>query len=182
MKCYNCGGNLLEKSGVLQIPSDTIRSYQVENADYSLCASCGEIILSNETWRKAEQIESKQIKKLIGNMPITDFVGAKKAADLLGMSRQALHKHRRIKRGFVYFYTFEDKIFYHLESLMLFKETGDGRFNLASKTSSSEKEYVLVTLPMLPAKNSFTTQTGKEPINIWKKSRYLAKGKRYAIR
>ena len=103
-------------------------------------------------------------------MPITDFVGAKKAASQLGMSRQAIHKHSRIKRGFVYFITIEGKIFYHLESLMLFKETGDGRFNLANKAVSSEKEYVIITLPILPSRNIFTKQASKKTTSTWKKS------------
>ena len=181
MKCYNCGDTLLEKMGALQIPSDTLNSYLVENVNYFLCPSCEEILLTDEAWEKAEQIESEQITKIIGSMPITDFVGASNAALLLGMSRQAIHKHRRIKRGFIYSVTVEGKVFYHRESLMLFKDTGDGRFNLARKTSSPKKEYVLMTSPKPLPPNRFTEHVDREEISsTWKKPPHIAKGMRYA--
>ncbi|MFT5700258.1 MAG: YgiT-type zinc finger domain-containing protein [Desulforhopalus sp.] len=181
MRCYNCGDTLLSKSGTLQIPSDILNDYLIENVSYFSCPSCNEIILTNEAWEKADRREAKLIAKSIGNLPISAFVGASKAASILGMSRQALHKHRRIRRGLVYSIAHEGKIFYHLESISLFKETGDGRFNLSKKLSAPETEYVLITLPILPEHNYLTKQEDQERLNTWKKTSQTAKGSQYAI-
>ncbi len=179
MRCYNCGDTLLERAGSLQIPSDTINNYIVDNATYFACPSCNDIILTDETWRKADEKENQIIQQYVGNMPISEFVGASNAASILEMSRQALHKHRRISRGFIYSVKLDGKIFYNLKSLSLFKKIGDGRFTLANKKQPTAKEYVLITRPV-SRHGRFTEQEGKESLGTWQQSPPKKYGQIYA--
>lgn len=179
MRCYNCGNTLLEKRGSLQLPSDILNNYVVDNINYFSCPSCNEIILTDETWRRADETESRLIQQYVEKMPINGFVSASKAASILEMSRQALHKHRRISRGFVYSVNLDGKTFYNLKSLNLFKKIGDGRFPLVKKTPSVKKEYVLITIPA-PKKGRFTEQDGKESLGKWEKSPHKTFGQVYA--
>ena len=67
-------------------------------------------------------------------------MSAAAAADLLGVSRQALHKHRRIRKGFIYQTELSGKTVYLRESVELFKKTGDGRFSLHSSGVHSQNQ------------------------------------------
>jgi len=57
-------------------------------------------------------------------------VTSSEAARILDISRQALHKNRRIKNGFIFHTRFGNGIVYLRKSVELFKETGDGRYPL----------------------------------------------------
>jgi hypothetical protein len=167
MKCYTCGNQFVEHTGSLELPSKILGDFTINNVLYFKCAQCEEIILPDETWRRADQEESRQIEKLLSDLPVKNFIGASKAATILEMSRQALHKHRRIRRGFIYSILHEGKILYHAESVKLFKETGDGRFPLKREVTKKEKEYVVVTIPYYSEGNRFQDYGGREKITGW---------------
>lgn len=130
MKCYDCGGSMVEHRGNLELPSKMLGSFELINVTFYKCDQCGEIIIPEPTWLLADQQEEELVKGILRNLPLKEFVSTATAAEMLGMTRQALHKHRRIKKGFVYSINHEGKVFYHRESLSLFKETGDGRLRL----------------------------------------------------
>ncbi len=77
-------------------------------------------------------------------MPLEDFTFASKAAKILNISRQALHKHRRIRRGFIYSIVFCGKKLYHKKSILLFKEQGDGRFPLTDEVPNNNVKYIII--------------------------------------
>ena len=52
---------------------------------------------------------------------------------MLGVSRQALHKHRRIRRGFIFQTMFDGKIVYLKQSVFQYMKKGDGRFSLLGR-------------------------------------------------
>jgi len=164
MKCYACGNNFIEHKGSLELPSKMLGAFIIDNVSYFKCSHCQEIMLPDKAWQIADQAENSQIEKIIGNLPVKNFIGASKAAAILEMSRQALHKHRKIRRGFIYSVLHEGKTLYHAESVKLFKETGDGRFPLKKEVTKKEKEYLVVSIPDYPDRNRFHDYGGREKI------------------
>ena len=107
------------------------------DVDFWVCLECHERILPADTWAAADLEEERLIGERVAALPVGEFLSAAEAASLLGMSRQALHKHRRISRGFVYTIVIDKKRLYHRGSLDRFMRTGDGRFQLGSRQASS---------------------------------------------
>jgi hypothetical protein len=70
-------------------------------------------------------------------MPISAFLSSAETAAVLGISRQALHKHRRISRGFIFQTTFGGSKVYLKESVEHFRKKGDGRFKLIAAQADS---------------------------------------------
>ncbi len=167
MKCYNCGTNLVEHNGNLEIPNAIIGNFSISNATYHKCADCDEILLSSSTWKTVDEEEKRITNSLLLNLPLNKFIGASPVAKILGISRQALHKHRRIRRGFIYSITYEGKIYYHIESVKLYKETGDGRLPLTQATPKKEVEYVYFTIPYSSEGNNFRDYGGREEPISW---------------
>lgn len=168
MKCYACGNNFIEHTGSLELPSKILGTFIVDNVSFLKCSQCQEIMLPDKAWQIADQAENSQIEKFLSNLPVKSFIGASMAATILEMSRQALHKHRRIRRGFIYSVLHEGKTLYHEESVKLFKKTGDGRFPLKKETTQKEKEYVVVTIPYYPDRNRFNDYGDREERSSWR--------------
>ncbi|WP_045211265.1 hypothetical protein [Desulfonatronovibrio magnus] len=139
MKCHLCGEKLISQTGTLQLPSKILSDITLNNVLFFKCEHCEEVVLPSETWKIADNEEKKQIEDCLKNLPVKDFIGASKASSILEISRQALHKHRRIRRGFIYSILHEDKILYHEKSVRLYKQKGDGRFPLSPRKSFFKK-------------------------------------------
>jgi len=167
MKCYNCGHEFVSYTGSLELPSKILGSYTVNNVCYLKCSHCGELFLTDTAWQLADEKENQLITDFIGDLAINDFIGASKTASILGISRQALHKHRRIRRGFIYSITLEGKKYYHRESVNLFRKTGNGRFPLMKSVPQKAVKYILVTTPPQPAQNRFSEYGGQNEIISW---------------
>lgn len=142
MKCYDCGDTYKEHNGTLGLYNKIIGSYNVYDANYYKCESCGKILYPQETVLKIESVENETRNKLINQLPITEFILASNAAELLEISKQAFNKHRRIKKGFIYSVSLGGKKFYNKKSILLFKKTGDGRFNLSFQQPKEVVKYV----------------------------------------
>lgn len=153
MKCLDCGGDFIEKVGSIQLDDDIIGSFNTGNVKYSKCNQCGELRFPSETIEIIEAKESEIKSHLIGSLSLDDFIGATKVAAILGISRQAVHKHRRIRRGFIYSKRHEGILLYHKKSVELFRKTGDGRFPLFEQPKAqSEYNLILTTIvsPEIP--------------------------------
>lgn len=145
MICLDCGISVIECTGDLTLHSRTIGDFIVSNVTYRECPKCGEQFFSPETLDFIEATE-KDIKELrIAQYPIADFIGADEAAEILECTRQALHHNRRVRRGFIYSLRFGGKIAYLKKSVELFKETGDGRFELGYPYLTEQPEYTKET-------------------------------------
>jgi hypothetical protein len=147
MKCYECGGKYQEKSGQLHLVDECVGRYTVDSVKYYRCSGCGEYMFPPRTASAIERERKKVLDGLVQAQPLSAFLTAAETADLLGISRQALHKHRRIRRGFIYQAKFGDKTVYLKESARRFMEKGDGRFPLHKPTQvevPQEVNYVSV--------------------------------------
>jgi hypothetical protein len=92
--------------------------------------------------RDIEKTEEQRKTELLIEKPLKEFLLGSEVAKILGCSRQALHKHKRIKRGFIHFVRHNNSIYYLKESVKKYKETGDGRIQL-SKPKDNKKSNVI---------------------------------------
>ena len=150
MRCYKCGDTYKEHMGSLKLHSKFIGDYELFNVAYYKCDGCGNLLFPKETIIKIEEKEQECRDFLIKQLPLGEFVFASETAEILNISRQALHKHLRIKRGFIYSVTLCGKKLYHKKSILLFKEKGDGRFSLTGEVPINDLVQKYVTLPPKP--------------------------------
>lgn len=152
MRCLKCESQYSERIGTISLSDASIGTYEVENVKYYECQSCANRLFPRETAIKIEEKEKEVRSSLIKKLPVGDFIASAEAADILNISRQALHKHRRIKNGFVYYIQKAGKRLYHKKSVEMFKQTGDGRFNLVDAIKPVEKVYVTVIVDPITMK------------------------------
>jgi hypothetical protein len=131
MKCVVCGGNLSNKIGDIKVNDPYVGEFIVEKAQYSICENCGDTNYAIETTKIIDSIRNDILRQKIEEFAIGEFIGSKDAADFLGITRQALSKNKRIRRGFIYMVKKGSECTLYLRrSLIQFKETNDGRFPL----------------------------------------------------
>ena len=138
MRCNQCGGQYLTKHGDLNLMDAYVGQFTVPAVEYLECEECGDLAYSPVTILAIEKARKVALEEMLQSFPLRDFVTASQAGVMLGISRQALHKHRRIRRGFIFKTQFAGKAVYLKESVERFKETGDGRFSFVEP----EKETV----------------------------------------
>jgi len=142
MNCYQCGGVYEAKSDSLEIFDFYVGKIEVRGIPYYQCRDCHDILYTEEMSRAIEAERNRRIHELLNQLPLVDFVSSTEAASILGISRQALHKNRRINHGFIHQTKFVGVTVYLRQSVLRFKKTGDGRFPLQSHRYSHPSEYV----------------------------------------
>jgi len=118
--------------GNLKLWDKILGYFIVADTEYEECEMCGEKLYSPGTIQAIEKAEDLRKNKLLLKKPLEEFILATEVAQILNCSRQAVHKHKRIRRGFIHFVNHNDKIYYLKESVELYKETGDGRIQLSA--------------------------------------------------
>lgn len=133
MNCDLCNGTVQEKTGAYPFKSKTLGKVIVPNITFLECQECGDRAVPYKgavALHKHITIrEREEIKKL----PASGLITAGEAAELLGVTKQAFSKNPKIKHGFIYYVTIGNRKAYFKKSVQLFKESGDGRFQI--KTS-----------------------------------------------
>ena len=130
MKCLDCGGTYVKKHGDIELTDKYIGNFVVRDVSYYKCDGCEEYLFSPETSKVIEDRRNQELENLIRSQPLSAFISGSETAAILGITRQALHKHRRIRRGFIFQTQFGGKTVYLKNSVDLFKKTGDGRYPL----------------------------------------------------
>jgi len=141
MNCLECGGTYTEKAGIYSLTDSFVGDIIVHGVSYYQCNSCGNILYSEAMAQSIESQRNKRIHQLLGQFPVRDFINATDTASILGISRQALHKNRRINHGFIYQLKLGLLTFYLKQSVYQYKETGDGRFPLYLHKHTHSTEY-----------------------------------------
>ena len=142
MKCVVCGGDLSDKVEDIKVTDPYIGEFKVEKAHYSICGNCGDTNYTIETAKIIDSIRNNLLHQKIEEFAISEFIGSKDAAAFLGITRQALSKNRRIRRGFVYMVKKGSECTLYLRrSLIQFKETNDGRFPLFQVRNLKAPQY-----------------------------------------
>jgi hypothetical protein len=131
MKCYDCGAEYTPRHEKRMRADDkAIGTFHVADVSYLECSNCRQRLYSPDDARKIEDARASALDAILRSMPLGAFVSAQEATKLLGVTRQALHKHRRISRGFIYQTTWCGSRVYLLASVEQFKKTEDGRIIL----------------------------------------------------
>jgi hypothetical protein len=141
MNCYQCGGVYEAKSDSLEIFDFYVGKIEVRGIPYYQCRDCHDILYTEEMSHAIETERNRRIHELLYQLPLGDFVSSIEAASILGVSRQALHKNRRINHGFIYQTKFAGVTVYLRESVLRFKRKGDGRFPLQPNTYSPSTQH-----------------------------------------
>lgn len=142
MRCLKCGGEFIKERGTLLFNDKLIGKFTINNVDYRKCNSCSKLRFPAETAKIIESKKDKIENELIGRMPVNEFVNAVAASKIIGISRQAMHKNPRIRRGFIYSIKIDAKILYHIKSVELYARTGDGRFQLYQQEPKRTANYL----------------------------------------
>jgi len=137
-----CGGEYQKKWGALEIQDPFIGPMKLEDADYEECARCKDRIFPLETARAIDKQREVLLNQIIKKQPLQDFFTAAEAASGLGITKQALHKNRKVRRGFIYHTTLGGMVFYLKQSVALYREKGDGRLLLSELDNSRSYEPV----------------------------------------
>ena len=138
MKCTECGGDYKkQRDAKYRVDDKFIGTFTVPDVEFLKCGQCGEILLAPESLAKIEKAEANVLDARLQSMPISAFLSSAETAAVLGISRQALHKHRRISRGFIFQTSFWGSKVYLKESVERFRKKGDGRFKLISAHADS---------------------------------------------
>lgn len=148
MNCLECGGTYIEKSGTYELVDPYVGRITIEGVPYYQCDKCEDILYSEEMAQAIESQRKNRIHEILIQYPISDFINATETASILGISRQALHKNRKINHGFIYQAKFFGITVYLKQSVQQYEKTGDGRFPLYSHGYSSSVEYVKYTIPI----------------------------------
>ncbi len=149
MRCCNCGQTYVECQGALLCESRLVGSYNVVLPQYYKCSGCGELLLPKQASDIMENKEKELLEELISNLPVNQFVTAIEAAEMLEITRQAFHKHQRIKKGFIYSAIIGGMRLYNKKSVQLFKEKKDGRFPLAVSSAKKDIKYITAVVSSL---------------------------------
>lgn len=130
MRCHSCKGTYQARKGTLRLADDHVGFLVVYDVEYYECEECGDYLFPLNTAKKIGEARDQRISEILQSRPISEYISAAETATILAISRQALHKHRRISRGFIYQLQFGAKTVYLKSSVLQFKETEDGRFLL----------------------------------------------------
>ena len=173
MECQKCGNTYIEKRGGLQITDKFVGQFAVELDEYFICSGCGGLLFSLRASRQIEKARENLLQELLQLRSIKAFVTLKVAAEIIGISRQALHKHRRIRHGFIYQTKFAGITVYLKQSVLRFKSNGDGRFPLQSHIYIHPSKYVKhSSITSTPAYSELKTKLIKH-MNLFLQDKFI---------
>jgi len=140
-------GEYRKKWGSLEIQEPFVGPMKLEDVNYEECEQCKERIFPLETAKAIDKQREVLLNELLKKQPIQDFFTAAEAATELGISKQALHKNRKVRRGFIYHTSLGGMVFYLKKSVALFKDKGDGRFQLHQPVGESQRQINILHTP-----------------------------------
>ena len=142
-----CGGNTGVIKDYFIFESKSIGSILVPNIEFEFCPQCGERLVSGSEGEKILDFVRNKEEETVRSIPVRHFVTAAQAAKILGVTKQAFSKNKKVKRGMIFNILLGSRKLYLKKSVELFKECDNGIFLL-----TQEQEY---------KRNVATTRTRK---------------------
>jgi hypothetical protein len=179
MRCSLCDGKIENIKGRISFKSKALGLLFVPGVSYSKCQNCGDELISIEMSKRIINYVKEKEQEAINSLPIGAFLSLNRAAEVLGITKQAFSKNNKINSGFIYSTAIDNKNYYYDKSVEAFKSKGDGRIPIVTFT-----EFTNITewLPKSKPKTVLTIvdpiqQFDKEPIqHIWSKILYNKTG------
>lgn len=148
MKCYECGGIYQIRTDRYTFPDPYVGPISIEGKPYYKCDKCNELLLTDEISTAIDEERHRRQSELLNEFPVGDFISVSETLQILGITRQALHKNHRIKNGFIYQTKVGNVVLYLKQSVLRFKETGDGRYPLYNSNYDIPHSYEKETVPL----------------------------------
>jgi hypothetical protein len=130
MKCAICNNKAVESTGSIEFEVRSLGNISVPGLEFFKCNECDDKLLTTEQSDIAFEFIANEEQKLINMLPISEFVSAKEAAAILGITKQAFSKHPKIKKGLIFSTRISNRKFYNRKSVELFKKNGNGKYLL----------------------------------------------------
>jgi len=131
MICSVCNGTMIRLCKSIPFESKALGTILVPDVTLYKCKVCEDSLYDVKTSQKIIDFVRRAEQTAISELPLKDFVSAIRAAEILGISKQAFSKNEKIKRGFIYSATLDNKHYYYKKSVETFKKSGDGRLLLS---------------------------------------------------
>jgi len=168
MKCALCNGDIVSKIGPFPFKCKTLGEVFVPGVEYDECQSCGERLLSFEASKYLSNYIKEQEQIALGSLPANDLITAVEAAEILGFTKQNFSKTPKIKRGFIYSVAIGGRKFYSRKSTELYKNTGDGRFQINVFNNPDQTVFVISPTSLSSIESSSYISSSKlDVFNIW---------------
>jgi phage terminase large subunit GpA-like protein len=133
MKCLKCHTTLKFIHDELTLSRKHLGSVSIANGAWYECPKCGDKSYPDTTATAIDQAFHDKLTSLVLSRPFTELIEEKEAAEILGVSVQAVNKNRAIRGGLIWKAERNKKTWYLQKSVELFKKTRDGRFSLVRK-------------------------------------------------
>jgi len=143
MKCLDCKTDRLPKKIDLQVDNFQVGRFNLAAAEIFECPDCKSRLYTYETCKRIDAQVERMISDFLEQFPVKDYITLNEAAEILQISKQAFSKNSRIKRGFIYSRDIGGRRLFLKPSVIGFKNSGDGRFNLVNALSESGSKLSL---------------------------------------
>ncbi len=132
MNCALCNSQIIENKSIFVFKSIVLGEIVIPSITFDECSGCGDRILSKTESEFVIRYVRKKEMDAICKLPAGDLISADDAAMILGITKQAFSKNTKIKRGFIFSINVGKRALYFKSSVLKFKESGDGRIQLAT--------------------------------------------------
>jgi hypothetical protein len=168
MRCYKCGGAYIETTDRYEFIDPYVGPVSVRGVPYFKCNQCDDVLFTVEMSQALEIVRNNREQELLNQFPIGDFISASETASLLEITRQALHKNRRIRHGFIHQTKFGGATVYLNKSVIQFKSNGDGRFPLYAGGHAISAQYLESVTPLEIVVYDFYSQPITREPTAWR--------------
>lgn len=135
-ECVRCGEKTTRKAEDYPCFSKVLGYILAPRVEIDACLKCGHRSVSSEAEEELDSWLKIREQTAICSLSAEQLLSAGQAAEMLGVTKQAFSKSPKVKKGHIYFTTIGNKKVYFRSSVELFKETGDGRYQISEWHSS----------------------------------------------
>ena len=129
-QCDECGALTKLTTGPYTTRTVNFGIVEVPGIPQYRCDACGAVDLPAGAASQVDAYLGRAEADAIARLPVGKFIDSAESTLLLGVSKQAFSKNRRVRRGFIYSRDVGKFRLYYEPSVEAFKSTQDGRIKL----------------------------------------------------
>ena len=144
-KCHRCGAKSLEyiPGGTLTQDDPFVATVTVHDVPFEQCSECGYKLFTPESLDALLSESKRKLTNWLDSQPVDSFYTREETCEVLGISKQAISKNQKIKRGFIFRILKGNQHLYLKKSAEQYKSTGDGRFSIAVHETDALMERLI---------------------------------------